>query len=164
MRNVSGMAGAAPVWAEIMNRLHRELQSEPPRKPKGVVAAALSPAGESGARQIEFFISGTEPLTPAAVPPPGNPRITYPPAGMILALDPDIPGEYQRLLFESEGRGGGLQWRLDGALMGSISSSVSWEPVPGRHVLAIVDSHTKVVDEVHFDVRGGGTAAPAGRF
>src|SRR5262249_56440332 len=35
MRNVSGVTGAAPVWLDVMMRLHEGVPSEPPAPPTG---------------------------------------------------------------------------------------------------------------------------------
>ena len=48
MRDVTGVTGAAPVWVEVMNRLHREADSAAPSPPEGVVARAR-----------EWFLRGT---------------------------------------------------------------------------------------------------------
>jgi penicillin-binding protein 1C len=37
MWNVSGITGAAPVWVEIMNWLHKDSTSNAPKPPSGVV-------------------------------------------------------------------------------------------------------------------------------
>ena len=62
MRDVSGVTGAAPVWLEMMDWLHRATSSEPPGPPAGIVAttvyvprrrrAGLVPSGRSPAPRI----------------------------------------------------------------------------------------------------------------
>ncbi|HMK65018.1 MAG TPA: penicillin-binding protein 1C, partial [Thermodesulfobacteriota bacterium] len=42
MRNVSGVSGAAPIWLEVMNMLHADRPSRPPRPPEGVIMAEVS--------------------------------------------------------------------------------------------------------------------------
>ncbi|SDM47632.1 penicillin-binding protein 1C [Oryzisolibacter propanilivorax] len=66
MHDVSGSSGAAPVWAELMQWLHRDLPSRAPKPPGGVVRqavrfAAAQPAGDwlESPRQ-EWFLAGTQ--------------------------------------------------------------------------------------------------------
>jgi len=79
--NVSGISGAAPVWVEIMDFLHR--QDEAPRQaaPAGLVRKEIQfPQGIESFRK-EWFIRGTEPGLKEQKPGQFNPRIVYPPAG-----------------------------------------------------------------------------------
>jgi penicillin-binding protein 1C len=48
MWDVSGTTGAAPIWAAVMNYLHRSMPSRAPTPPAGVVQAAVSFAPDSG--------------------------------------------------------------------------------------------------------------------
>ena len=154
MRNVSGITGAAPVWVEVMAWLHRSAPSgahEPP--PPDVEARPVSfpPGGEAARR--EWFVRGTAPDAPAPVAG-GQPRITSPVSGTVVALDPDIPRGRQRLVLEATGPVGGLSWMVDGQPLGRGDELVVWEPVPGRHAVALVDAAHGVVDVVRFEVRG----------
>ena len=159
MRNVSGITGAAPVWVEVMAWLHRSAPSGAPPAPPDVEARPVSfPAGGEAARR-EWFVRGTAPDAPAPVAG-GQPRITSPVAGTVVALDPDIPRGRQRLVLEATGPVGGLSWLVDGQPRGRGDELVVWEPVPGRHAVALVDAGRGVVDVVRFEVRG---AAPGAR-
>src|SRR5207249_8576927 len=60
MWNVSGITGAAPVWLEIMNWLHRDKPSDPPTPVVGVVARRIELPSYWSAK-TEWFLSGTEP-------------------------------------------------------------------------------------------------------
>ncbi|MCY1557510.1 hypothetical protein D9M68_943640 [compost metagenome] len=86
-------------------------------------------------------------------------RITAPADGTILALDPDIPPQRQRVRFESEGRG--VQWRIDGKFH-ARGNSAQWLPWPGRHLIELVDASGKVVDQRRVEVRGAGVVAAKG--
>jgi penicillin-binding protein 1C len=86
-------------------------------------------------------------------------RITAPADGTIIALDPDIPPQRQRVRFDSEGRG--VQWRVDGKPL-ARGNSVQWFPWPGRHVIELVDASGKVVDLRRLEVRGAGVVAKNG--
>src|SRR6266700_7898311 len=118
MRNVSGVTGAAPVWLEVMARLHEKTPSEAPAPPLGVVSREVAFAlGVEPARR-EWFREDTEPAATdrgeralTAV----QARIVAPVGGTILALDPDIPAGRQRVPFEAHDVMPGQRWLLDGA-------------------------------------------------
>lgn len=99
--------------------------------------------------------------TPAAVPADtaDEPlaRILSPVPGTIIALDPDIPPERQRLHLVANG-GRDLRWRIDGREQGRGARS-AWSPWPGRHQLELVDARGKVHDMLQFEVRGAGVRA-----
>ena len=147
MRDVTGVTGAAPVWVEVMNRLHREADSAAPSPSEGVVA-----------RAHEWFLRGTE----AAGRSRARRRSfgsAYPAAGTIVALDPDIPSDRQKLFFEADPDDSGLRWTLDGEKLESSGGLVLWTPRAGRHTLGLADPAGRIVDTVDFEVRG--SVAPA---
>jgi len=148
MWNVSGISGAAPVWVEIMNRLHRERTSVPPEPPPGVVERAISGPGA----HREWFLRGTEAAVVAGLASPGA-RIVYPTTGMVVAFDPDIPAGEQKLFFEARPLDERLHWVLDGQPLGSAGSLVLWPPARGRHELALADASGRTLDQVRFEVR-----------
>ena len=84
-------------------------------------------------------------------------RILAPVPGTIIALDPDIPPERQRLQLVASG-GYDLRWRIDGREQGRGARS-AWLPWPGRHQLELVDGRGKVHDTLQFEVRGAGVRA-----
>ncbi len=153
MWNVSGVTGAAPAWSEIMNWLHREDPSEPKQTPTGVVTKKIRlPLAE--AAQTEWFIKGTEPnVTDTLIQHPSS-RILYPVAGTVIAPDPDIPEDQQRLFFEAEPRSEHLRWILNGVEVGPAGYLVMWKPHPGNHTLSLVDGNELVLDSLQFRVRG----------
>jgi penicillin-binding protein 1C len=116
------------------------------------------------AQRSEWFLPGTQqewmaldaaatgPQAAGAGAPAG--RITAPANGTIVALDPDIPPQRQRLALRAEG-GGGLRWRVDGREL-ARGAEAGWLPWPGRHVLQLVNGAGRVVDEVRVEVRGAG--------
>jgi len=167
MRDVSGVSGAAPLWQATMERLHRDVAGEPPVPPKGLVQAAVrfdrmaAPSAGEPARR-EWFLSGTEFDEPMLARAPGAARIGYPGEGAVLALDPDIPAERQRVLFTARATVPGEQWVLGGERLGPADRPWAWAPRPGRHRLQLVDADGRVIDEVGFEVRGRRTA-PARR-
>jgi penicillin-binding protein 1C len=80
-------------------------------------------------------------------------RITAPTTGTIIALDPDIPPNRQRVTFTAEGSN--LRWLMDGKPFAK-GSSAQWLPWPGRHVVQIADAKGAVLNEVRLEVRGAG--------
>jgi penicillin-binding protein 1C len=154
MWNVSGVAGAAPLWVEMMNLLHRNEPSPNEKPPANVVSreVELSQGVESGRK--EWFIRGTEPRSTDRKIVQLNQRILYPPSGTILALDPDIPPEVQKVFFISQTEKEDLQWMLNGTLMEGIGKTVSWSPKAGNHFLAMLDREGNVLDSIQFEVRG----------
>ena len=61
MWNVSGMAGAAPVWLDVMNHLHRRTPSKAPKAAPGVVQKQVAFRGNLEPPRTEWFIAGTQP-------------------------------------------------------------------------------------------------------
>ncbi len=151
MWNVSGMTGAAPIWFEVMNYLHRESVSKPPKPPAGVVSKLVLFSG-SGAKKKEFFIKGVESNVIKRSTSVESAKILYPPPDAIIALDPDIPSGHQKLLFESTIEKTELVWMLDAVPVG-YGSVLPWFPVRGFHTLALLDRDENILDEVTFHVR-----------
>ncbi|TKC90208.1 penicillin-binding protein 1C [Trinickia terrae] len=163
MWDVSGVSGAAPVWAAIAGYLHRNAPSIAPAAPPGVVRTrvvfenALEPARD------DWFLAGTQMpfvgLAANAADAKGNaqaaaPQIAGPTDGTIFALDPDIPVERQRVWFErAPGSPARSAWRLDGRALGG-AARVAWLPWPGMHKLELIDARGNVADTVRFEVRG----------
>ena len=159
MHDVSGVSGAAPLWHDMMQELHRRTPSLPPAAPAGVLAQAINFVPAIEPPRNEYFVPGTERSTVELAVQRGDtagltPRIAYPVAGTIVAIDPDIPFDRQRVVFSSAPARGDLQWELDGARLGRASHAPAWFPMPGKHVLRIVDAKGAAVDEVAFEVRG----------
>jgi penicillin-binding protein 1C len=165
MHDVSGISGAAPVWRDVMDWLHRgdgagrgRVTSLAPAAPTDVVARTIrfEPAagrpGEPSRR--EWFLAGTErnivrPATTQALA-----RIAYPAEGTVIALDPDIPPGRQRLPLQLSAAGAaGWQWRIDGKPAGRADRAIRWLPQPGKHRLALVDARNTELDSVAFEIR-----------
>ena len=81
----------------------------------------------------------------------GSTRITAPVSGTIIALDPDIPPNRQRVSFTAEGDN--LRWLMDGKPFGR-GPQAQWLPWPGRHVVRLTDEKGTVLDEIRLEVRG----------
>ena len=159
MWDVSGVSGAAPVWAAIVGYLHRRVPSVAPAAPPGVERVRVQFADAVEPSRNEWFIAGTStPLvglaSNAADLARGPAQIGSPVDGTIFALDPDIPAQRQRVWFErATGSSARVNWRLDGKALGG-AARVAWLPWPGKHTLELVDARGQVTDTVRFEVRG----------
>jgi penicillin-binding protein 1C len=164
MWDVSGTSGAAPIWAAVMNTLHKTQTSQAPKPPAGVVQQAFSNATEAsrqewfiqGTQQARFALNGDAGKQRATTGTRASARITAPTNGSIIALDPDIPPKSQRLTFSSDGRG--TRWLMDGKEFAK-GSSAQWLPWPGRHVVQLVSNQGEKLDEIRLEVRGAGVVA-----
>ena len=165
MWDVSGTSGAAPIWAELMQALHAELPSHAPTPPRGVVRQPVrfgpGPDGQPlEAARSEWFVAGSQqalfalPDQPAARQLP--PRIDSPVDGTILALDPDIPPQRQRLQLRT--RAAQAQWWIDGKQVGQ-GQQAGWLPWPGRHQIQLRQPDGRLIDQVQIEVRGAGVVA-----
>jgi penicillin-binding protein 1C len=154
MRDVSGVTGAAPIWSDVMAWLHRSVPSRPPAAPLGVVSRPVRFPAASEPRRVEWFLAGTEPDTTAPAPAAGRARIVAPVGGTVIALDPDIPRDLQRVVLEASGSTAGARFTVDGQPVGAEGGLVVWPPVPGRHVVALLDADDREVDRVRIEVRG----------
>jgi penicillin-binding protein 1C len=153
MRDVSGVAGAAPIWQDVMEALHEHEPSEAPSPPTSIVAAWTRFANDVEPARREWFRRGTEPSVTG-----GElarlPRIVAPADGAILAIDPDIPAQRQRLLLRADPPEAAQAWRLDGLEIAGEATAAAWEPVRGRHELVLLDAERRPLDTVRFEVRG----------
>ena len=155
MHDVSGVTGAAPVWIELVDFLHRRSTSTEPPRPRSVIARDITFEQSIEAARAEYFVAGTE-IDVVAAKATGTVRagIAYPGDGSIIALDPDIPPEVQRVRFLAAPKLPGQRWRLDGETLGVPDQPVLWEPQAGRHDLVLVSASGEEVDRVGFEVRG----------
>ncbi len=91
----------------------------------------------------------------------GPARILMPVHGTVIALDPDIPPQSQRLRLQAADLAAPrLAWRMDGKPLGR-GAVLEWLPWPGRHTLELVNAQGEVLDTVRFEVRGAGVAPGA---
>jgi len=162
MHDVSGVSGAAPVWHEVMEALHRTTPSRAPAMPSGVERVALTFDHDLEPARQEVFLTGTA-MQRVSVGTAGQgngvPAIASPADGTIFALDPDIPPAAQRVWFHADGLTGqtarAVTWRMDGKPLGR-GGQIAWLPWPGRHRVQLVDATGKVVHEIGIEVRGAG--------
>ncbi|MCV2361388.1 penicillin-binding protein 1C [Paucibacter sp. TC2R-5] len=152
MHGVSGVSGAAPVWAKLAGYLHRAQPSRAPQAPIGLVQQRVEFEAEREPARPEWFIRGTEQTRMRATAQQRSNQglgISNPLNGSIYALDPDIPPAAQKIRFE--GQAG--RWELNGKFLGR-GSHLAWAPQPGRHVLRLLDERGRVLQQLRFEVRG----------
>ena len=154
MWNVSGVTGAAPVWVEVIGFLHRGEAGVQERPPARVVEKEVEFSRGAEPSRREWFIQGTEPGSRNRRAGQLNPRIIYPPSGTVIALDPDIPPDLQKVFFISQSNEEGLRWSLNGSRMEGNAGALPWSPTAGRFLLSLSDREGRTVDSVHFEVRG----------
>jgi|WetSurMetagenome_2_1015567.scaffolds.fasta_scaffold00162_10 penicillin-binding protein 1C len=158
MWNVSGVSGAAPVWLEVMNYLHRHMASRPMPQPKDVVVKRVAFSRAAEPERNEYFIKGSEPVGPVANisitnRTGGKIAISYPADKTIIAVDPDIPPENSLIFFEATA-GGRFEWFLNNEKIGGGEKMISWKPQLGIYKLSLVDKEGKAIDSIKFEVRG----------
>jgi penicillin-binding protein 1C len=154
MWNVSGVTGAAPIWIEMMNWLHRNDVSPKKEPPTRIVRKEIDfPQGTEPSRE-EWFIRGTEPHSKDKRIGQFNQRIVYPPSGTVIALDPDIPPELQKIFFISQTNEEDLRWVLNGHTISRVGSVLPWTPKAGTHALTLCDRENRIIDSINFEVRG----------
>jgi penicillin-binding protein 1C len=156
MHDVSGVTGAAPIWRDVVHRLHRDVASTPPVPPRDVERStvAFDPPVESD--RAEWFVRGTamarvravvdddavtadDPLSrarddrrarprhPAQAPAHGVRRVRDAGRRLVVARRRPLDERGARAL---------------------------WSPAPGKHVLSLVDARGLAVSTVAFEVRG----------
>ncbi|MBF0345324.1 MAG: penicillin-binding protein 1C [Nitrospirae bacterium] len=154
MRDVSGITGAAPVWLDAMNYLHRFSSSIKPQAPPGVVSMRVSFDNNVDSDRTEWFIRETEtPYVVSLSPEKEQPRIVYPVEGTIISIDPDIPQDNQLAAFRFKPAAAKYEWLINGARTGKTDSLLWWRPQRGGFVAAITDKNNTVIDSVNFQVR-----------
>jgi len=165
MKDVSGVAGAAPLWRDVVSWLHASAASAAAAAPADVARRTVAFEPPVEAQRGEWFVRGTEmevirSATAGTQATDGSgrssPRIRYPAAGAVIALDPDIPDDAQRVVFEAAPALPGLRWRLDGLEVagGSGHARVGWAPTSGPHTLVLEDAAGQAFSTVAFEVRG----------
>jgi len=135
MWNVSGVDGAAPIWRNLMLALHPSHAS---------VTLALAEA------EPNFLKDASEDTLMQAAQ---LSRIRYPPSQMLVAIDPDIPKEVQKLAIEVEGPQQKQKLFLNNKLLSMAQESILWSLVRGKHKLELRSAAGKVLDRVDFEVR-----------
>ncbi|HEY8100845.1 MAG TPA: penicillin-binding protein 1C [Burkholderiaceae bacterium] len=154
MWDVSGVTGAAPIWRDVMDFLHKGLPGNAPKAPHGVIEKEIEYVPQLEAARREWFIDGTE-ITKIEIIADAErvPKIRYPGRDSIIAIDPDIPEDRQRVFFQAQA-GKDLLWRLDGNVLAAANTTYSWRPMFGKHHLELLNQQGSTLDSIDFHVRG----------
>lgn len=162
MREISGVSGAGPMWHDIMRYLHEDHASMQPPRPAGLSARDITFENNLEAARAEYFLPGTEMsrialASSAAAPASGRMVIRTPADGTIIALDPDIPADNQRLQLLTTTPAGGrhatVRWYVDGRFLGD-ANPFAWYPIPGSHLIEARDGNDQTQDRVRVNIRG----------
>jgi len=159
MRDVSGVTGAAPIWRDLIHRLHTAEPSRAPDAPAGLIEqqVAFEPPVES--ERIEWFLPGTQTaLVATSAGTNGSsavtPHIRYPAPDTVIALDPDIADDHQRIMFQASPVLPGMQWRIGDTVLADAHGRAAWSPLPGRYTLYLESEEGQALSSVPFEVRG----------
>lgn len=172
MQAVSGVSGAAPVWARLMAALHQGAPSRAPAPPPGLVQQQVQFTGwpQPEASRQEWFQAGTQQaLWRVQDAPPATRAIAQPQPGAVYALDPDMPAGVQRVVFRASGafaepaespqRDAPATWWLDGRPIGH-GRIIQWSPIMGKHRLELRRGRD-LLDRIYFEIRGMAQDRPA---
>lgn len=156
MQDVSGISGAAPVWSEVMTVLHQGEDFRPLTPVSDKIVSKQTGSRHAGMpEKKEYFLKGTQPDERNRTIGQLNQRIIYPPAGTIIALDPDIPPGLQKVFFIAEPYNSSCIWLLNGTPISVHDSAVpNWAPESGSYTLSLCDGKGNIIDSVRFQVRG----------
>jgi penicillin-binding protein 1C len=143
MWNVTGISGAAPVFAQLVSYLHQRAPSLSPSKPDTIVEM-----------NGDYYLLGTEPKGEIKlVEQEKVAKIIFPQNGAQFAYDPEIPRKNQRVNFQ--GSGENISWRLNGKYLSKKELDEGFFPQKrGKYILELLD-HDLKKDEVAFYVKSG---------
>ena len=154
MRAVSGTAGAAPVWRDLMLALHARTPGHAPARPVNVVPARVTFAMGHEPARTEWFLAGTQQAVFAPAPAfAERPRIINPVSGAVYAVDPDIPPARQSIGVSIKGNPALLLLKMDGRTLPLSGETVQVPLIPGSHLLSLTDTAGHMLDQVRFTVR-----------
>ena len=161
MHNVTGITGAGPIWADVMEaaalRLGAGRTGAPPANLLKRHIQFASSEGHVEASRDEWFLRGTEPASTriaARSESSAGARIVMPTDGTIIALDPDIPAVNQRVQLKSGDAVRAGCWTVNGEPLGCSPAPVAWFPVAGNAVIKLTDADGRELDRVAVVVRG----------
>ena len=161
MHNVTGITGAAPIWADVMEAAAAKIGAGRPAAPPTNVlkrhVAFASNHGQVEAGRDEWFLRGTEPasaLIAAREASSAGARIVTPIDGTIIALDPDIPAANQRVQLKSGDATRAGCWTINDAPLACSTAPVAWSPTTGNALLKLLDMDGRELDRVTIIVRG----------
>lgn len=132
MWNVLGITGAAPLWSQVMHWLHQNRKSQISWPDvENLIAYPEIKLKDSKQTQI---------------------KITYPSDHLILAYDPDLPAEAQRLPLTFEGEAQNLTWIINNEKISAKKKQTLWPIRRGKYQITLV-SNKKILDSVSILVK-----------
>ena len=161
MHDVSGVSGAGPIWHELMSRLHQSTPSHQPPEPAALRHSQVKFQDDLEPARHDYFVGDTvvtrvQLVQDGAQSPQGAPKIVAPVSRTILALDPDIPSDNQRMWLRAGSvnaeQASKLSWRVGTRTVGH-GAELAWEPWPGEHRIELLDGNKHVLDTVYLEVR-----------
>lgn len=121
MWNIMGVTGAGPIWNKTMRYLNDKYPSSPMPLP-------------TASNDVPVKLP-TESAKPTVYSPV---QIRYPKNGTIIAIDPDIPLQRQKVPLIPQGETKeGYRWKIDNVDMASAAETYLWEPQKGTHKIEI---------------------------
>jgi penicillin-binding protein 1C len=137
MHNVSGVSGAGPIWADVMEAAaQRYGANAPPKAPSSLVKRRIEFTSEHARIEPgrdEWFVRGSEPANTGAriavaarEANSQGARIVSPTDGTIIAIDPDIPEANQRIALKSGDANEAGCWEINGESLGCSANAVMW--------------------------------------
>lgn len=155
MHDVSGVSGAAPIWHEVMQWLHRDVSSEPPAMPAGVICQTIQYRHHDEPSRQECFLQGTQQAVIESVMTATPPRISAPTARAHYAWDPDIPVTQQQIRFEAKGvEALPIVWRINKHVV-SRAAIFYWQPNQfGRLQIDLLHADTlQILDTIFISIQ-----------
>jgi penicillin-binding protein 1C len=169
MHNVTGVSGAGPIWADVMEAAARKYGTgRASVMPANIVKRHIQFAFNNNrieAGRDEYFIRGTEPqstLISAREASSAGARIVSPTDGTIVAIDPDIPEANQRIALKSGDVKQANCWEANGQSLGCSDAPVAWSPrnaVSESITIRLLDKNGEERDRIAITIRGGTTVA-----
>ncbi len=175
MHNVTGVSGAGPIWADVMEAAAQRFGAgAAPKAPSAVVKRRVEFTSEQvriEAGRDEFFIRGTEPTSTTATIASNTriavaareatsqgARIVSPTDGAIIAIDPDIPAANQRVALKSGDAAQANCWEINGERLGCSEKTIAWSPSDSayeKNTIRLLDAKGEERDRVTLYVRSG---------
>jgi penicillin-binding protein 1C len=169
MHNVTGVSGAGPIWADVMEAAAQRFGAgAAPKSPSALVKRRIEFTSEQArieAGRDEFFIRGTEPAASgnnariaiaAREATSQGARIVSPTDGAIIAIDPDIPTANQRIALKSGDTAQANCWEINGERLGCSEKTIAWSPSDSAHeknTIRLLDAKGEERDRVTLYVR-----------
>ncbi len=140
MHGVTGVSGAGPIWADVMEAAAARFGAgAQPKAPSSIVKQRVEFASNHSrieASRSEYFLRGTEPTSGASritiaarEANSQGARIVSPTDGAIIAIDPDIPNDNQRITLASGDAKQAGCWEVNGENLGCSETPITWSHV-----------------------------------